>query len=332
MGVDGSIRHMISNVMVRNAPQDSFAADGQGEMMWFRCHAYNSVRYGFNPTFDSILDGCTASQSGLHGYHINTNPVRMLGCKSYYSGKITPGSGMGFYVNGGGSGGIELIGCEAQDNRAHGFQLVQSENINVIGCVADSNNGTFASTTGTFVGVDVFTLTNSNVEICCMDRQDGGAGFNRQLNAIQMRSGSINNRIRLTHLATAGAVSAPVQTWDADCLANEVSINGSQGQQNLAYAATITPNPTAGGTIIVGALTGALTIAAVAAGNRWPGQLVTFHLTQDATGGRVITWNAAYHLAGGTALPTTLSRRCIITFEWDATLAAYVERSRSVGI
>lgn len=65
--------------------------------------------------------------------------------------------------------------------------------------------------------------------------------------------------------------------------------------QSPAYAATITPNPNLGSRINVGALTGALTINAPV--NPQSGQVIDFSFLQDATGGRVITWNAVFKKA-----------------------------------
>jgi hypothetical protein len=64
----------------------------------------------------------------------------------------------------------------------------------------------------------------------------------------------------------------------------------------VAYAATITPVCNKEHTIInVAALTGPMTIAAPTGMTK--GSKLTFMFLQDATGGRVITWNAAFSKA-----------------------------------
>lgn len=65
--------------------------------------------------------------------------------------------------------------------------------------------------------------------------------------------------------------------------------------QDIAYAASITPDLSLGTTIIVGALTGNITINAPT--NRVKGERITFIFTQDGTGGHTITWNAVFKKA-----------------------------------
>ena len=62
--------------------------------------------------------------------------------------------------------------------------------------------------------------------------------------------------------------------------------------QSVAYAATITPDAAVAQTVIVGTLTGGMTVAAPT--NPTLGKKLTFAFTQDATGGRTITWNAIF--------------------------------------
>jgi len=65
--------------------------------------------------------------------------------------------------------------------------------------------------------------------------------------------------------------------------------------QSIAYAATITPDAALGERVIVGALTGNLTINAPT--NPRTGAMLVFAFTQDATGGRSITWNVVFKKA-----------------------------------
>lgn len=338
-GLDADIRHILSNVTVKNAPQDCFSGGSEGGHCWFRCTAFQSQRYGFNLTTDTQLVACQSSSAGTVGFNVGAPAVILTACKSYYSGWVTASLGNGFYINSNGfSGGVSLVGCEAQDNRLHGFALNGSENVSLIGCTADSNSGTFNNYIAGGVGVDLFNSFNNNIEVICMDRNDGGFGA-RQRYATQVRSSSTGNRIRVTHTSTGSGANfhGAIMNWDSTSTGNDVSINGSAGQQYIAYAATITPDPTNGHSIIVGTLTAAITIAAPAHSSGtgltyWPGMVLQFTLTQDATGGRAITWNAIYHLnstSGG--LPTTLSKTNIITFEYDIVAGYFREIDRATG-
>lgn len=65
------------------------------------------------------------------------------------------------------------------------------------------------------------------------------------------------------------------------------------------FAATYTPNVSKPKTIITMTLTGNLTVAAPIGARR--GMQLTFVFVQDGTGGRTITWNAAFAAAANGA-------------------------------
>lgn len=92
--------------------------------------------------------------------------------------------------------------------------------------------------------------------------------------------------------------------------------SGQPGQvQVIAYAASITPDAAAGERVIVGTLTGGLTINAPS--NPVAGAALEFAFAQDATGGRAITWNAAFKKAADGA--GTASQRGATRFIYDGT-------------
>jgi hypothetical protein len=62
---------------------------------------------------------------------------------------------------------------------------------------------------------------------------------------------------------------------------------------SVAYAASITPDLTAGNIFEVGTLTGPITINAPT-GTLTDGKRIVFRLNQDAIGGRAATWNAVF--------------------------------------
>lgn len=85
--------------------------------------------------------------------------------------------------------------------------------------------------------------------------------------------------------------------------------------QSLAYAAAITVDASKGERIVVGALTGALTINAPT--NPQLGAALEFAFLQDGTGGRVITWNAAFKKAADGA--GTANQRASTRYLYDGT-------------
>lgn len=85
--------------------------------------------------------------------------------------------------------------------------------------------------------------------------------------------------------------------------------------QAPAYAASITPDVAVGENILVGTLTGAITVNAPT--NPTAGQVITFVFTQDATGGRVVTWNAVFKV--NWTPDTALNKVNTITFLYNGT-------------
>jgi hypothetical protein len=83
--------------------------------------------------------------------------------------------------------------------------------------------------------------------------------------------------------------------------------------QSIAYAATITPDGALGERVIVGALTGNLTINAPT--NPRTGAMLVFGFTQDATGGRTLTWNAVFKKAADGA--GTANQKGATSFVYD---------------
>jgi hypothetical protein len=93
----------------------------------------------------------------------------------------------------------------------------------------------------------------------------------------------------------------------------------------MADGATITPN---GDTTDLGTVTiaGNRTLAAPT-GTPTDGQLLTFRITQDATGSRTITWNAIYSFQDGApVLQTTAAAVDHFEFRWSAAKSKWVHQ------
>ena len=75
----------------------------------------------------------------------------------------------------------------------------------------------------------------------------------------------------------------------------------------------------------------AILSTAVAAANCHIGSKLRFILTQDGTGSRTGSWNAAYKLAGGAlTLTATAAKTDVIDFEYDGT--SWFETNRSLNL
>ncbi len=89
----------------------------------------------------------------------------------------------------------------------------------------------------------------------------------------------------------------------------------SGANQDIAYAAAVTPNALGGERITVGTLTGGLTVNAPT--NPRKGARLAFTFVQDATGGRTITWNGAFKKPADGA--GTANQKAATEFIYDGT-------------
>lgn len=92
------------------------------------------------------------------------------------------------------------------------------------------------------------------------------------------------------------------------------------GVQSIAYAATVTPDATAAAHVVIGALTGNITVANPTGPT--VGQILTFEFTQDATGSRTVTWGSAFNVGLWTINPAP-SSVSTISFKYDGVSAKW---------
>ena len=248
---------------------------------------------GIQPGSDQRWIDCVASGHGQQGFYVNGYSPQLVTCKGWDNGHVTSANGAGFGVTGQ-SPGVELIGCHAQDNRAEGFQIKSASRVSMSDCKADRNcwftgNAGLLVADSTDVQVRNFKATDSST--------DSGK-TNIQLHALKVTntSGTTNarNSIRVSGSQYPGGRTV------TDALDQSSDLNGTDfhtgasegGVQNVAYAATITPDPYVAQTCAIAALTAAVTVAAPA--NKHLGARLTVTVVQDATGGRPVNWNAIY--------------------------------------
>lgn len=115
---------------------------------------------------------------------------------------------------------------------------------------------------------------------------------------------SARHAYRLNVTDSAGAV---LYTEDnVKPLADHISASEATdepGATAMAYASTITPVASEKvTTVIVGALTGAITVANPTKASK--GKIIFFQFTQDGTGSRAITWGNAFSLASANGAGT----------------------------
>lgn len=144
----------------------------------------------------------------------------------------------------------------------------------------------------------------------------------------------------LTPSSTVNAVSELVRLEVLD-LSDAATVATLLGVQTLSskrvtprlsavtYAATINVNADLFDVLSCASLTGNVTVGAPT-GTAAEGQPLTVRLTQDATGGRTITYNAAFITTGATV--TTLSTTETRLFLWHGGRARWIQVAFTSGI
>lgn len=296
-------RGFISNVRFVNARGSGVgvAQPSRAAHRFVNVVAEGNDQYGIMVGQDSHYSLCSSVGNGLHGWYAwSVSGFTLAGCKAITSGQsyvgigaTTAPNGAGFYFATCTAG--TATGCSAVDNQGAGFAIDSaSAGIVIEGLIADTNSRV---TAGAHPGVDLWNSDSCQVRGVCSDRNPSSVSWQR--NALQVRTTSDMNQIELEFVALNGAtLSTPLRSAIGGN-ANRISINGedcSQGEV-ISWAATVTPDPFLGSVKFV-TLAGATTIAAPAQTFHPPGAVLTFILTQDATGGRVVSWNAAYKVVG----------------------------------
>ena len=288
--LDFDTHQRVENVEIYNCHDDGFSASSRSSMVLLNVYTFKCDGNGFSSTYDTDYESCVSGWAGINGFYINNSSVRLAACKAFYSGQVSvgPAAGIGIYITSG-QGGVSLSSCEAQDNRGSGYVLNDASRVTMVGCVADSNS---TSSAGTYPGLDLWSTTFSTIKgFIAYERKANGTN-SYQTNALRIRSNSTSNRIELTHSAANGAtIGSAITSSSTSVIGNTIEIDAQNGTQTITYASSITPDPYLGSTAFI-TLTGNLTMNAPA--NAHAGCLLSFVVTQDATGGRTVAWNAIF--------------------------------------
>ena len=308
--------HLIENVFIKNVKGDGIQIWGQSEARIRSVWVNYCDHWGFVPSYDTWITECTSDTAGRGGFFFGWSSTHAVACKAFYSGGNVAAEGWGFLFQGPTSieeGTKIATALVAQDNKADGFYLRNAQRVVLQGMASSNGTGTI----GAYTGVKIDGCTNGIIDVACVERV--ASPNNAQQNALRLLSTAISTngmQIRISHGATAGTTVGSAITSDSVLTGgNNISINGMGGTTAPAYAATYTPDPYAATTHIIGALTGALTINAPT--NAHVGCPLTIILSQDTTGGRVVTWNAIY--TNAPAFPTTRLQTVAYDFIYDGT-------------
>lgn len=261
----------------------------------------------FNPSgkIGGTVDGATLGHCiyGKGIAELDVLPSAFLKGSAAGMGIKVDNSGGATYNQGGGRAGLEPARVENCYDRAVNVSYVAQVYV-APSRIKDCRSG--QGGTGAQVNVDNAT------------RAMHGNIHNSDANA---KTGSIM-QIASSCTSGGGAGSVAGDFASSSAPVNNLATTKFQGYSqavqpySLAYGATITPNThTMGQHISVGALTGNTTMAA-AAGGPVAGERITLQFVQDGTGGKSITWNAAWKGATLTGSGTA-NQKARVTFEHD---------------
>lgn len=267
---------------------------------------------------DCGLTFVRVSGSGKQGIYLNSsNTVGSL-CKAFYNGLIDGSVGHGIHIAAN-TVHNTLDACEAQDNNGHGVYIQGSHTI--FSGIADSNNaghGGDADRSGNGIHVD----GASNCIITATSR-DRGVNTRAQKYGLGLANGVEGLKARMS---SSGNASGHVLGGFHSNV--DITLNNYGTRDSRTFATSLTPDPTDGSIIQVGALTENITVNAPATANTWTGQRMTFRFTQDGSGGRTITFTSGYRTNWTPS--TTANRVNTISFFYDGT--SWIQESASVGI
>lgn len=309
------MRAQARNMVIEDFTGDCVTLTSNGTCQLESIQAWNSQGNGFVVGIDSEITNCDAGSCGKNGFDLTGN-TQISNCKAWFSGyyngsvvsgTIAAGHGHGFKwdSNTSGSVGANLY---AQDNAATGFNLLNSNRVVVTGYNVDSNNNVASGTSNQIEINNSFNCVLTGG--FNLDRNPPNAA--RPVSGLKIFNGSTNNVVQfLTNSGLTTKVNAsanmPYQ--------NTVSVDQSGGgSSSAAFATSFTPDLTTGAVLDVGTLTANMTVNAPA-WNATSGCPLTFLFTQDATGGRTLTWNSVYRTSWQ---PTsTANAHSSITFQWN---------------
>lgn len=266
---------------------------------------------------DSQVSNAEVGQSGEHGWYIHgSNTVELSNIRSWFSGRVVTGTGgYGYYVHDGSN--IQMSNALSQENSGNGFVFhgvsTPLRGLVVTGALSDADN-TVASTFAGFA----FNNVEKPIFSGAVRKHSGGVGT--PANALSLAGGTTGYVIDLAYSDLSGF---PIVGADV----GKGIIRLGRLPVAATYAAAYTPQPYTNDTIRM-TVAGSLTVNAPNMNPVIPGWRFRTMFKQDATGGRVVTWNAIFKTLGADV--TTANLTNIREFEYDGT--NWVQVAATLGI
>jgi hypothetical protein len=273
-----------------------YEAAGGGFFLWgvantlkvIGCHAYHCQTDGFYGKTDQCFVACVSGNNSGIGFHWYAGTSNFgIGLKAF-------GNQIDYYIEY--CDGFWFAGCQSEDfNSSAGFALTSAYMITLISCGVyrkDAANGT-SNTTGFLVQDDGIGNLSHHIVIDGTVHGITGTASSQPHYALTTRNIGESITVRLK---TSTVQTGKYRSISGTAIENAfIRFDNQDGNQTIAYAASVTPDQYKGQVAIVGTLTGAITINNPV--EPYVGQQILFVLTQDATGGRVVTWGSAFQIA-----------------------------------
>ncbi|WP_308160338.1 MULTISPECIES: glycosyl hydrolase family 28-related protein [unclassified Bacillus (in: firmicutes)] len=162
-------RHLIENVYISETKGDGLYIEGRGESRIKNVQTMRTDGVGiYSNAFDNWFTDCSTGASGLDGIYIGNLSAnsRFVNCKSWFSGRINPERGNGYFIN---ANRITITGSEAQDNSKYGFVFAANDIIGS-GLMAEANGWHANKIRPDGTGFVLYGSKNCNIQGVAADR------------------------------------------------------------------------------------------------------------------------------------------------------------------
>lgn len=296
-------------VVARSCAGAGFHLDGVANTpLLVACEALDNW-WGFYGRSDQLLVGCSAQLSRNVGFEFNGGRhITFAGCSSY--GSAVAEWRLVYCQH------VAFDGCVARDFGSTAGVVLRSCSY-VRGDVIIDGCAVAGEQTGLWVEDDDAASYPHHIDL----RVTVSAESSAQPLKYALATRRLGDQVRLRVQTGTVTVAAYRNVAGAGAETADIRIGNPDGIQQVPYAATITPNPLRGGIVVVGQLTGPLTVANPT--ESIPGATMEMHLQQDGTGGRAVTFGSQFQagavVAASAGARTVLRWRCLTPTLWALT-------------
>jgi hypothetical protein len=291
--------YTIENVEIFTPDLDGIWLEGRGQALVRGIRVRDAGRHGYMiDSVDSVFDALEAGGSGAAGLVVRDSNNRFSNCKFFYSGVATPTEGHGIWLAGpdpeedpDAPQNLVFVNCETQDNNCHGVYVFNCHKVWLQNHISEGNNAGHDGA-GNHNG-DAYRIDHASdikIQGTAIGRMDNDQ---HQKYAIRLENGVANLRAVLISQDNASG-----HIFNGYHYATDIRINNYDGNQDVAYTSSYTPDPTLGRKIFLGPLAGDITIHSPASTNYAVGNELEIAIMEDDNIFSVdtVTWGSQFRL------------------------------------